>query len=80
MDESVTKVQKFTDCAKLFNDCEDAERYNDVDDAEEVEGEAKRNELKQKQSEIVEGNNTNESVNKENVDENQKILPEEITK
>lgn len=38
MDENVAKPQKFSECAKAFNDCKDAEKYNDVEDDSDADG------------------------------------------
>lgn len=35
MDEGAAKPLKFSDCAKMFNDCKDAEKYNDGDEDDE---------------------------------------------
>lgn len=34
-DENVTKLKKFADCAKVFNDCEEAEKYNNIPEEHE---------------------------------------------
>lgn len=39
LDEKVPSPKKFTDCARIFRDCKDAEKYNDTDEEDEEENE-----------------------------------------
>lgn len=32
LDENASKPERFSDCARMFNDCKDAEKYNHVED------------------------------------------------
>lgn len=40
----MVKPQKFADCAKIFTDCKDAERYNNVEQEGNYSKEANDNE------------------------------------
>lgn len=40
LDENVAKPQKFSECAKVFNDCKDAEKYNDLEDDVDADADA----------------------------------------
>lgn len=40
MDGIDEKPQKFIDCARMFNDCKEAEKYNNYDDDEDVDKES----------------------------------------
>lgn len=44
-DDNVVKPQKFTDCAKIFNDCKDAEKYNNIEEDEEKDVKVEDGEL-----------------------------------
>lgn len=47
LDDSIEQPQRFSDCAKVYNECEDAERYDNVEQEEEqqkINSESERNE------------------------------------
>lgn len=51
----MAEPQKFTDCAKIFNDCKDAEKYNNIEEEQEEEendDEDGDNEQKEKEKDI----------------------------
>ncbi|XP_055319807.1 uncharacterized protein LOC129577201 [Sitodiplosis mosellana] len=50
LDENVAKPQKFSECAKVFNDCEDAEKYNEAEDDDSDDDNVEKNEEKVEES------------------------------
>lgn len=52
MDGIDGKPQKFTDCARMFNDCKDAEKYNNYDEEENVDEETTNNDYKNEASTV----------------------------
>lgn len=44
MDGIDEKPNKFIDCARMFNDCKDAEKYNNYEDEEDFDKETSNNE------------------------------------
>lgn len=65
LDENTSKPEKFSDCAKMYNDCKDAEKYNntnDDDDEEEVEQKEKETEMKETESHSDKNENSSENT------------------
>lgn len=74
LDDAVAKPQKFSDCAKVFRDCEDAEKYNDVDDNDDDEdaikdGQKHNNEEKHEEKDENTENSTDSLKKEEKPDE-----------
>lgn len=63
LDENASKPEKFSDCAKMYNDCKDAEKYNNTDDDDEQEEEQKEKEKEMEETESHSDKNENSSEN-----------------
>lgn len=66
-DQNAVKPQKFTDCAKIFNDCKEAEKYNNIqeDDEDDVKVGDANHDIKMEGAKQDEKFQTNETVAEE---------------
>lgn len=72
LDGDVPKPEKFTDCAKVYNDCKDAEKYNNVNDDEDDENqENQENQEKNDEKPLKESDANAENSNLDETDENE---------
>lgn len=74
-DENAVKPQKFSDCAKMFNDCKEAEKYNNIEEEDDGDDKETVNEVDIKGED---GNEVEESVQMEKIQTQEKVA-EEVT-
>lgn len=66
LEENVSKPETFEDCAKIFDECEDAEKYNQTEDEDDEEDEEKEEEIADSTENVTENENGDESVSNDN--------------
>lgn len=60
----MTKPKKFTDCAKIYNDCKEAEKYNNIEDDDD-------DDEQQDEENAIETENKKVLLSTQNVTENE---------